>query len=143
MTQGENVTFDGTSSYDNFGIASYSWDFGDGGSGTGSNVTHAFNSVGNFTAVLTVQDVAGNSATSNANITVEASSSPTPGPSTTPSPKHSPTPTTPTPYQTPGPTQTHPTTPPSPELPTLLFYLAVIGMILAFVGVAAIMLKKK
>ena len=143
VTQGENVTFDGTSSYDNFGIASYSWDFGDGGSGTGSNVTHAFNSVGNFTAVLTVQDVAGNSATSNANITVEASSSPTPGPSTTPSPTHSPTPTTPTPYQTPGPTQTHPTTPPSPELPTLLFYLAVIGMILAFVGVAAIMLKKK
>ena len=35
---------------------SFNWSFGDGSTGVGSSVTHAYSSVGDFTAVLTVND---------------------------------------------------------------------------------------
>jgi len=51
------VTFDGSSSYDQDGtITAYSWNFGDGSSGSGRVVTHTYNSGGSFTARLTVTD---------------------------------------------------------------------------------------
>ncbi|HOJ11923.1 MAG TPA: Ig-like domain-containing protein, partial [Clostridiales bacterium] len=54
--------FDGTLSSDNHRIASYHWDFGDGGTAVTSRPTHSYNAVGDYTATLTVTDPAGNTA---------------------------------------------------------------------------------
>jgi hypothetical protein len=64
------VTFDGSKSSDNVGIVSYTWDFGDGATGTGVAPTHTYTNLGNYTVILTVQDAAGNSASSTVTITV-------------------------------------------------------------------------
>ena len=52
-----DVTFSSAGSNDPDGtIASYSWDFGDGGSSTGANPTHTYTTAGNFIVTLTVTD---------------------------------------------------------------------------------------
>ena len=54
---GNAVVFDGSGSSDPDGnIVSYSWDFGDGASGTGVNPSHTYAADGNFTVALTVTD---------------------------------------------------------------------------------------
>ena len=54
------VQFDGSSSTDSDGtVISYQWDLGDGGTATGPQVTHTYNSAGTFTATLTVTDDGG------------------------------------------------------------------------------------
>jgi len=54
---GSPVTFDGSASNDPDGsIASYSWDFGDGNSGTGVTPSHTYTIDGNYTVSLTVTD---------------------------------------------------------------------------------------
>jgi len=54
------VQFDGSSSTDSDGtVISYQWDLGDGGTATGAQVTHTYNSAGTFTAKLTVTDDGG------------------------------------------------------------------------------------
>ncbi len=54
---GSLVTFNGTSSYDIDGtIASYSWNFGDGSTGSGVIVTHSFSTAGTYSVMLTVTD---------------------------------------------------------------------------------------
>jgi PKD domain len=68
---GQVVTFNGTGSTDNTGIASYVWNFGDGTSGTGVTPPHTYSSVGTYTVSLMVIDLAGNSAASTATVTVE------------------------------------------------------------------------
>jgi PKD repeat protein len=51
------VTLNGSGSSDPDGsIASYSWNFGDGSTGAGATVQHTYQSVGTFTARLTVTD---------------------------------------------------------------------------------------
>src|SRR6266516_3511967 len=52
---GQTVLFSGSASG---GVSPYrsSWSFGDGSTGTGSSVTHAYASTGSFTVVLTVRD---------------------------------------------------------------------------------------
>jgi len=51
------VTFNGTGSSDPDGdVLSYSWDFGDASSGTGSTTSHAYAAPGSYTVVLTVSD---------------------------------------------------------------------------------------
>ncbi|MCW2637024.1 MAG: hypothetical protein JWQ99_3391 [Blastococcus sp.] len=56
------VHFNGGTSSDPDGtIATYSWDFGDGATGTGVSPSHQYTGVGTFTASLTVTDNAGNS----------------------------------------------------------------------------------
>jgi PKD repeat protein len=47
----------------NSSTANYSWDFGDGGVGTGINPSHTYNSNGNYIVCLTVSDTAFNGCT--------------------------------------------------------------------------------
>lgn len=59
VAPGQNITFDATDSNHpdtNRHIVSYSWAFGDGQSGNGSVVTHAYATFGSYTATLTVTD---------------------------------------------------------------------------------------
>lgn len=52
-----DCSFDATSSSDSDGIiVDYQWDFGDGNSGNGVNVSHSYASTGNYNLVLTVTD---------------------------------------------------------------------------------------
>lgn len=53
----EEIVFDGSQSYDDDGqIASYLWEFGDGYSAQGSNVTHSYSNKGTYYYKLTVVD---------------------------------------------------------------------------------------
>ncbi|MCD6468178.1 MAG: PKD domain-containing protein [Thermoplasmata archaeon] len=74
---GENIRFDGSSSYDPDGyIKTYIWSFGDGRMGNGKIVTHSYNSPGIYTITLTVTDNKGKKDTETKTITVN--SQPTP-----------------------------------------------------------------
>lgn len=65
------VTFNGSASYDPDGtLVSWTWDFGDSGSGSGMVVTHSYLSVGNFTVTLNVTDNDGQSNSTTMGITV-------------------------------------------------------------------------
>jgi PKD repeat protein len=55
-------------------IASYSWDFGDGSSGTGSTASHAFAAPGTYTVTLTVTGNLGGTDTESHQVTVAAPS---------------------------------------------------------------------
>jgi PKD repeat protein len=56
------IVFHGSGSDPDGTVVSYNWSFGDGVNASGKNVTHAYNSSGNFTARLTVWDNDGASA---------------------------------------------------------------------------------
>ena len=65
------VSFNGSSSYDNDGaISSYSWDFGDGSSGTGQTTMHIYTSEGNYTVTLTVTDNDGSTDTASNTVVI-------------------------------------------------------------------------
>ena len=53
---GTLVTFDGSASTDDMGVTSWSWDFGDGNTGSGRTATHAYTRKGVFVVALTVED---------------------------------------------------------------------------------------
>ena len=55
----------------------YSWDFGDGSSGTGMAVSHEFNNPATYAVRLTVTDARGQSVTTSQSVTVEATPAPT------------------------------------------------------------------
>jgi PKD repeat protein len=69
---GQTVNFNGSTSRPAPGrtIRSYDWNFGDGGTASGAQVTHAFTAAGTYTVVLTVTDDAGRVATATTTITV-------------------------------------------------------------------------
>lgn len=57
---GDSIDFDASSSSDPQGnIDSYSWDFGDGNTGSGETVTHTYGSEGKYKVTLTVSDTCG------------------------------------------------------------------------------------
>ena len=70
VDSGTEIAFDGSGSSDNDGIASYTWDFGDGTTATGKTPTHTYSNSGTYTATLTVTDEAGNTDSDAATITV-------------------------------------------------------------------------
>jgi len=76
--QGATVDFDGSSSSDNFGVAGYSWDFGDGATATGLSGTHVYAIPGDYVATLTVWDDSGNMAIDTRSITVRDIQAPVP-----------------------------------------------------------------
>jgi PKD repeat protein len=66
------VTFDASASVDSDGsIASYTWNFGDGGSASGKTVTHTYATAATFTATLQVADDKGATASANTSITAQ------------------------------------------------------------------------
>ncbi|MFW5924314.1 MAG: PKD domain-containing protein [archaeon] len=67
---GASCSFDATDSSDSDGsISSYSWDFGDGETGTGETVTHEYGPPGTYTVNLTVTDNDGNTDTETKTVT--------------------------------------------------------------------------
>lgn len=67
--------FDGSGSSDNDGtVTSYSWDFGDGNTGSGVTASHTYSADGTYTATLTVTDDAGATGSSAESVTVSDSS---------------------------------------------------------------------
>jgi PKD repeat protein len=66
-----SISFSGGNSSDSDGyITSYDWDFGDGSTASGENVSHAYSSPGRYTVSLTVQDDDGASDTVTEEVTV-------------------------------------------------------------------------
>jgi PKD repeat protein len=76
-TTGSVVTFDGSTSTDDKGIASYSWDFdvsnGITSEASGVTATHTYASPGTYTVTLTVTDTAGKKATDTLKVVVSGS----------------------------------------------------------------------
>ncbi len=76
-TTGSVVTFDGSASTDDKGIASYSWDFdvsnGITSEASGVTATHTYASPGTYTVTLTVTDTAGKKATDTLKVVVSGS----------------------------------------------------------------------
>jgi len=71
ILEGQNGYFDGSASYDSDGIiVSYSWDFGDSGTGTGKSVYHAYGDNGVYTVILTIIDDDGAQATDSITVVV-------------------------------------------------------------------------
>ncbi|MCW3995393.1 MAG: S8 family serine peptidase [Candidatus Bathyarchaeota archaeon] len=160
VTQGSKVTFDASASTDSSGIISYTWDFGDGSQGSGVIATHTYSTSGTYTAKLTVQDAAGNTATAQVNVIIEPAPTPTPNPTPnqttaatsqpTATPRPNPTPTaTPspavTPSQTVSPTPPQPsnTTQPTTEEPTTTIVMLAVIAVLLVIGAAGVFLRLK
>jgi PKD repeat protein len=77
IVEGDSVSFDGSASNDPDGIiVSYSWDFGDGSTGSGKSVSHTYNTVGVYTVILTVRDNLAAADSMSATVTVNANQKP-------------------------------------------------------------------
>jgi PKD repeat protein len=77
----ENVLFDGSASKapGNNPIASYSWDFGDGRTGSGRTASHAYDIGGTYVVKLTVTDGLNRSASTSQSVIISAGNLPTAG----------------------------------------------------------------
>lgn len=73
----EEITFDGSRSYDRDGIvAIWKWDFGDGTTGTGEIVKHSYAEPGNYTVTLTVYDNKGSTDTYTTTVVIALGNNP-------------------------------------------------------------------
>ena len=75
----QQVFFDASASLPTSGIASYSWNFGDGSHGSGRTTTHSFDETGTYHVTLTISDQFGRSASTTRTIVVGAGAAPTAG----------------------------------------------------------------
>ena len=66
---GLSCSFSAANSSDDGSIESYSWDFGDGGTGSGREVDHTYSAHGTYTVELTVTDDDGQSASTDLSLT--------------------------------------------------------------------------
>ncbi|MCW4017020.1 MAG: PKD domain-containing protein [Candidatus Bathyarchaeota archaeon] len=71
-----DVTFTARRSSDTSGLVSYEWDFGNGATGTGQELTYQYSAEGKYTVTLTVQDSAGNTGTTQIRVTVASTGVP-------------------------------------------------------------------
>jgi len=79
---GVAISFDGTGSFDIGGtILTYYWDFGDGTTGSGATVGHAYTSPGTYTVTLTVSDNGGATNSAPQTVIITAAASPSGDPS--------------------------------------------------------------
>jgi hypothetical protein len=62
--------FNAGESYDDAGISEFTWNFGDGATGNGREVSHAYAEIGEYTVTLTVVDLAGKSGSDTLRVTV-------------------------------------------------------------------------
>jgi PKD repeat protein len=71
-TVGQNISFIGSQSTAAPGrtIVSYSWNFGDGSSGSGATTNHSFAATGTYTVTLIVTDDQGNQGIATATVTI-------------------------------------------------------------------------
>ncbi len=82
VTSGEiplTVTFSATGSEAGVGLASLSWDLGDGERADGEEVVHTYLASGEITATLTVTDLLGEFAQANVDVSVQPATCPTLG----------------------------------------------------------------
>ena len=89
-TAGAIVLFDARQSRDDIGIATYTWEFGDGATAQGSVVPHFFSEPGTYTVRLTVTDTEGAAASAEATILVFSAPSGTAPRAVTPPSTHAP-----------------------------------------------------
>lgn len=77
-TDHQNVFFDASTSTapTNNPIASYAWDFGDGGAGSGKTATHSYATSGTYVATLTISDAIGRSASTTQTVNVGQGAAP-------------------------------------------------------------------
>ncbi len=73
-TVGQPITFDGRGSTGD--IVSYTWDFGDGTTGSGAVVQHAYTAPGSYTVRLVVRDRYGRTDSDTATATIQAAPTP-------------------------------------------------------------------
>jgi hypothetical protein len=66
------VTFTASGSDPNGDALSYSWNFGDGTTGSGASVSHVFNAAGTFNVVVTASDGKGGSATASGSVSARS-----------------------------------------------------------------------
>jgi PKD repeat protein len=78
-TDHQNVLFDASTSTApaNNPIASYSWNFGDGSTGSGKTATHSFSMPGDYSVTLTIADAYNRTATTTQPVHVEGGAAPT------------------------------------------------------------------
>ena len=70
--EGSAIAFDASATFDQDGDAlRFDWDFGDGSSGTGAAVSHAYDNNGQFTALLTVTDERGAVSTASLSVAID------------------------------------------------------------------------
>ena len=70
ILEGTEVTYSATASDPGDDTLTYSWDFGDGNTASGQDVTHIYSDNGNYTITLTVSDDDNASSTQTLNVTV-------------------------------------------------------------------------
>lgn len=73
---GLTCSFNGSGSSDDNGISSYSWNFGDGTTGSGVSPSKTYGASGTYNVTLTVTDTAGQTGSQTRSVTVSSSSSP-------------------------------------------------------------------
>ncbi len=73
----ESVTFDASDPTLDAKLVGYLWDFGDGSTGSGRNVSHQYRSGGVYSVTLTVTDTGGNKGSRSKSLTIGAGSLPT------------------------------------------------------------------